>query len=275
MIQRTEPDDSSSHKAVEAGPRSLVRVLNIFEKLAKMDEGLTLTELSVALDSPKSSLLSLLRPLVASEYLVHLAGHYRLGPAILQLSMKVLAGHSYPSLARVFLQELADRSNESVYLTAIDREHRVVTYVDAIQSKQAVRYAVGVGAVRPLFVSAAGRALLAHQEPEWVASFLAAGPFQSPLGDVVIEADQLREDLDRIEKEGCAVSLSQAVDGAAGIAAPIIDSQGRPTHALLVAAPLGRMLKSLPQMRELVLDVTARASQALSNARTHSPGKNA
>lgn len=275
MIQRTGQDDSvDSPKSADAasfdrGPRSLLRVLNIFENLVKAAEGMTLTELSQALEAPKSSLLSLLRPLVASEYLVHSGSRYGLGPAIVHLSMNVLAGRSYVSFARVFLQELADETNESIYLTAIDRDHRIVTYVDAIESRQAVRYAVGVGAIRPLFVSAAGRVLLAYQDPEWIESFLASGPFKSPVTGELVEADQLRKDLQRIREEGCAVSLSQAVDGAAGIAAPIVDATGRATHALLVAAPLDRMLNSLPRMREHLIDVAGRASATLTNARTY------
>ena len=272
MIQRAASDESNvGAGAVQTdpfagSPRSLVRVLSIFEHLVKVEKGMTLTELSLALKSPKSSLLALLRPLVGSRYLVHASGRYELGPAMLQLSMNIVAGHSYASLARVFLEELAERSNESVYLTLIDREHRIVTYVDAIESKQAVRYAVGAGAVRPLFVSAAGRVLLAFQEPQWIEAFLTGGPFKSPVNGKVVGLGQLRKDLQEIRQQGCAVSLSQAIDGAAGVAAPIVDPTDRPTYALLVAAPLERMLKSLPQMQALVVEVAGRASEALSRA---------
>jgi len=51
------------------GPRSLMRLLGLFDALAKSKEGLTLADLNTELSSPKSSLLNLLRPLVASGYL--------------------------------------------------------------------------------------------------------------------------------------------------------------------------------------------------------------
>lgn len=248
-------------------PRSLVRVLSIFETLVQREQGMTLTELGQALNSPKSSLLALLRPLVAARYLALQGTHYRLGSALFQLSMNVLAGRSYASQARMFLEELAERSGESVYLTALDRSRQVVTYVDVIESRQAVRYAVGVGATRPLFVSAAGRVLLAFQEPAWIDGFLRNAPFTSPVESKAITAHQLREDLKRVRADGIAVSLSQAVEGAAGVAAPIVEANGRATHALLIAAPLDRMKKSLPEMRALVQEVAQRASEALANAR--------
>lgn len=271
MTSRTGPSPDAPDPFSKS-PRSLVRVLSIFETLTHRDQGLTLTELGQALNSPKSSLLALLRPLVASRYLALQGTHYRLGPALFQLSMNVLAGRSYASLARVFLEELAERSGESVYLTALDRGHQVVTYVDVIESRQAVRYAVGVGATRPLFVSAAGRVLLAFQEPAWIETFLGGAPFKSPVQGKPITASQLREDLKRVRAEGMAVSLSQAVEGAAGVAAPIIDASGRATHALLIAAPMDRMKKSLPEMRSLVLEVAQRASEVLSNAQPDGSG---
>lgn len=272
MTSRIKPLPTSVDPPVANGPRSLVRVLQIFETLTRHAEGLTLTELGVALSSPKSSLLALLRPLVASRYLSLQGNQYQLGPAIFQLSMNVLAGRSYASLARVFLEELADRSGESVYLTAIDRSQRMVIYTDVIESRQAVRYAVGAGATRPLYVSAAGRALLAFQEDPWVKSFLANAPYVSPVKSKKITASQLGEDLKRVREEGVAVSLSEAVEGAAGVAAPILETHGCATHALLIAAPLERMKKSLPAMKALVKEVAKRAQGTLSNAHVQAPG---
>ena len=50
-----------------AGPRSLMRLLGLFEALAKSKEGLSLAELNGELRSPKSSLLNLLRGLIESQ----------------------------------------------------------------------------------------------------------------------------------------------------------------------------------------------------------------
>ena len=51
------------------GPRSLTRLLGLFDVLAKSKHGMSLAELNQALQSPKSSLLNLLRPLVIDGYL--------------------------------------------------------------------------------------------------------------------------------------------------------------------------------------------------------------
>jgi len=259
-----EQIDSLDQKSVSLnsanGPRSLFRILNIFETLSDTANGMTLTELSQTLASPKSSLLGLLRPLVVSRHLTVQGNHYKLGSAMMQLSLNILAKHSYSSLTRVFLEELATRSNESVYLTEINRSNHVVTYIDSIECNQAVRYAVSIGATRPLYVSAAGRALLSFQEPKWIESFLSMGPFRSPVNSRLISINQLRKDVKQVQSEKCAVSLSQTVEGAAGVASPIIHANGKATHALLIAGPIDRMQKTLPEMRALVIEVAQRAS---------------
>ena len=45
------------------GPRSLTRILALFDLLARCKRHMSLSELSIAIDCPKSSLLVLLRPL--------------------------------------------------------------------------------------------------------------------------------------------------------------------------------------------------------------------
>ena len=121
---------------------------------------MSLAAISTALESPKSSLLALLRPMVASGYLELADNRYSLGPVTFQLSADVLAMRSFPKIMRSFLQELADRSNESVYLAAIDRQSEVVTYIEGVESQRVLRYATPTGSVRPLFVSSACRSTM-------------------------------------------------------------------------------------------------------------------
>jgi len=245
------------------GARSPTRLLRVFETLAQSSKGMTLTELCTTLDSPKSSLLSLLRMLVGVKYLVVDGNRYQLGPAMFQLSMSILAGRSYTSLARVFLEELADQSDETAFLTSINREKKLTIYEDVIESRQAVRYVVDIGTTRPLYASAASQLLLAYQEPEWIEAYLSNGPFKNPVSGKAIDIQSFRKQLEKIRTDGYSVSCSQAVKGAAGIAAPIKNPQGFATHAFLIAAPQDRFKKSLPKLCKLITDVADRASQTL------------
>jgi IclR family acetate operon transcriptional repressor len=246
-------------------PRSLLRILGIFEVIAKSKKGMTLAELSAALSAPKSSLLLLLRPLVAHNYLMHNAGQYELGRSIFQLSSEILSGREFNKVIRPYIEELAERSNESVYLAVLDKETRLATYVEGIESRQAVRYAVPAGTVRPLYASAAGKLLLAFQKSDWQERYIKATRFKPLTSKPAVEKADLQRELAEIRKSGVAISIGDAVAGAAGIAAPILMDDGTATHALLIAAPVDRFERALPGLRKMLLEVAANASKTLSN----------
>jgi DNA-binding IclR family transcriptional regulator len=247
----------------DQSPRSLARVLGLFEALAAADGGLTLTQLSAALDAPKSSLLLLLKPLVAMGYLEHGAARYTLGAAVFRMAASILSARRFPRLIRPYMEALVARTRESVFLAVLDRDARAVTYVECIESPQAVRYVVPVGTTRALYPSAAGRVLLAFQDEAWRERYLESTPITAMTPRTVTDRDLLSRELRAIRKAGVAVTVGEAVDGAAGIAAPIAGADGTVRHALLVGAPAARFQKELPALRKAVLEVAASASGAL------------
>ena len=68
-----------------AGPRAISRVLKLLEVLAATPEGLSLSDLSVRLGVPKSTLLNSLRPLEKETFLYTEGTLYRLGPRAFRL----------------------------------------------------------------------------------------------------------------------------------------------------------------------------------------------
>lgn len=262
MKTRSETSSATSE------PRSLLRILGIFEVLARGAGGATLAELSGELEAPKSSLLLLLRPLVAHKYLMHTAGRYELGPSIFQLSAEVLASAGVTKILRPYLEDLAARCEESVFLALIDKESKTVTYIDGIDSKQPVRYSVPIGTKRPLHVSAAGKLLFAFQDPAWQRKYLKTAKLKSMTGKPLPDKEALAMQLQEIREAGIAVSMGEAVTGASGIAAPILKADGTASYALMIAAPSDRFAQSLPVLRKLLHEVAAAASTTL----RHMPG---
>ena len=78
--------------------RSAMRLVALFEALAKSEEGVSLAELSATIAAPKSSLLGILRSMVALGYMEHGHGLYRLGPKSFRLAADILAIRRFPNL---------------------------------------------------------------------------------------------------------------------------------------------------------------------------------
>ena len=240
--------------------RSAMRLVALFESLAKSEEGVTLAQLSAEIGAPKSSVLGILRSMVALGYMEHGHDLYRLGPKSFRLASDILAVRRFPNLVRPIMQELAAKTSELVCLFVLDRQAQRMTYADIIDSPNPVRYTVPTGTTRPLYVSAGGQLLLAHQEPAWIDAYVAATRLDALTARTITDPQELRERLAAIRRDGFAISLGETVPGAAGVAAPIFNADGSVTAGLLIGAPLDRFEQQLPELKRLLREATARVS---------------
>jgi DNA-binding IclR family transcriptional regulator len=242
------------------GPRSLTRLLGLFDVLAKTKDGMTLAELNQALQSPKSSLLNLLRPLVVDGFLSCENGRYRLGPSIFRLAANIMSVWNFSSTMRPYLEELAQRSEESVYLGVLDTVGNVITYVDAIESSKAVRFSVPVGAARPLYSTAAGRVLLAFGDSEWVEEYLRNTKIAAYTPHTISSRRALRDELDKIRKTRISISMGETFPESGAIAAPIFGGDGKLIAAIAIGAPVSRLETRLAELTPVISDISGRAS---------------
>jgi IclR family acetate operon transcriptional repressor len=240
--------------------RSAMRLVALFEALAKSEEGVSLAELSATIAAPKSSLLGILRSMVSLGYMEHGRNLYRLGPRAFRLAADILAIRRFPNLVRPILQELAATSGETVFLVVLDRAAQRMTYADIIDSPNPVRYTVPTGTTRPLYVSAGGQLLLAYQDAAWAEAYIRSARLEALTPRTITDPDELRERLAAIRREGFAISLGETVPGAAGIAAPIFSLDGSVAAGLLIGAPLERFEQELPRLKQLLREAVARAA---------------
>jgi IclR family acetate operon transcriptional repressor len=243
------------------GPRSLSRLLGLFDALARSPkDGLGLAELNMVLNSPKSSLLNLLRPLVATGFLNLESGRYRLGPAIFRLAGTIMSVWNFSNVMRPFLEELSARTHESVYLGVLDRADKVITYVDTIDSQHSVRYSVPVGALRPLYATAAGRVLLAFADKKWQDEYVATTKLQARTPHTISTAKGLREELDRVRRTRISISIGEMFPESAAISAPVFGADGSIAAAIAVGGPTERLQPRIAELRPIIAGIAARAS---------------
>jgi IclR family acetate operon transcriptional repressor len=246
-----------------AGPRSLTRLMALIEVLAKNPGGMSLADLSGALESPKSSLLNLLRPLVAEGYLIHTDSIYRVGPAIFRLAAEVMSAWDFPRMIRPFMEELAARTRETVMLGVMVPEAEAVTYVEIIESPHPIRYQVPVGTSRPLYASSAGRLLVAYAPPDWRKQYLATVTLKARMERRFTRTSLVKE-IARIRADGVSWSFDTYIKGLASVTAPVFDAGGRCVASLNVAGPSERFRSELEFLRATVRDIATRASGLIS-----------
>ena len=129
-------------------PQSVTRVIQILEALCASPTPLSLASLSRVLHAPKSSIAALLRGLARADFVVSSEGAYRLGPSAFGLGSALLEARrrlQSSDLIRDGMRRLAERSGETVLFAVRDANAQTMTYVDVIESRNTVRFAVSVG----------------------------------------------------------------------------------------------------------------------------------
>lgn len=247
-------------------PQSVTRVIQILEALCASERPPSLADLSRVLDTPKSSLAALLRGLAEEDFVVVADGVYRLGPGAYGLGSALLEARrrlQSSDLVREGMRRLAERSNETVLFAVRDEAGETITYVEVIESRKAVRFAVSVGDRRPLYSTAGGRALLAAGTEEELAAYLRRIKTERFTERTETDKRRLAEAVAEARASGVAQTVDQAADGVTGTASAIHDATGAVIGALIAAAPSSRLQDRRAELARLVLEEATAISRSL------------
>jgi DNA-binding IclR family transcriptional regulator len=225
-----------------------------------------LASLSRVLHAPKSSIAALLRGLARADFVVSSEGAYRLGPSAFGLGSALLEARrrlQSSDLIRDGMRRLAECSGETVLFAVRDANAQTMTYVDVIESRNTVRFAVSVGDRRPLYCTAGGRVLLATGPAKDVRVYMERLKPRRLTIHTEINRRRLEEAIALAREQGVAQTVDQAADGVTGTAAAIRDAAATVVGALIVAAPSMRLQDRGAELARLVLEEASAISRSL------------
>ncbi len=188
----------------------------------------------------KPTFARILRTLVAFGLVRHDAakGTYILGPRFLELSHRAWETFDLNSSALPEMERLSHEFGETVALCKLD--HTGVTYLDE-RSGPGLAVRVAKGQKVPLHCTAAGKVLLAFQEPAMARSIIGKLTFDSYTPTTLTSRKTLSADLTLTKARGYSVSFEEHLPGVNAVAVAIGAPDGVPLGALAVLAPATRM----------------------------------
>ena len=252
---------------------TLDKGLTILETLAAhQSDGLTLTELGRAIGMHRSTLFRFLATLRARGYVERdpATDRYRLGVGALTLTAAFLNNLDLRQIARPFLQDLCDRTQELVHLTRLDRDE-VVT-IDRIEGTQPVSLQTDIGARRPAYCTASGKVFLAYMPIAEANRILERG-MDRKTATTITTPEEMHAHLAVARHQGYAVDDEERIEGVRCVASPIFNLDGNLTGTLSIAAPTVRTtIERLKLLGEAVRDAAAGLSRQLGYAAEHCGG---
>lgn len=247
------------------GPRSILRLLQVFALLSAAPEGRTLAQLCKALSLPKTTLFTMLKVLESADYVVHDAGVWRLGrsAAALGASMARAPGAAFPECAKGVLQRLSRRSGETVFLAVLTRDRKSCKYVAVVESDQWLRYSVKLGSLKASYATGTGRAMLAYVPEAELKALLDETRFERITPGTVSSRRALMAGLREVRQRGVSTVDSGTVAGVVSVAAPIFGADGRIAAALSIGGPTLRLQRQLRTLEAAVRDGAEEISRLL------------
>ena len=185
---------------------------------------------------------------------------YLLGPKCLALGMAYLERTDTRRSVHDALVTLSARSEETATMSLRTGWERM--YVDQILPPDDIKMVVPIGRLFPLHAGASSKAFLAFlPEAERERFFAAHARLPALTERTVIDADTLRAELQEIRAAGYATSLGERQQGAASVAAPILDRSGTPAAVISVCGPIERFEARREDAARMLLEETTALSQ--------------
>lgn len=174
---------------------------------------------------------------------------YKLGLKLLELGDIVARNMGLKSVARPYMIDLANQTGLSANLAVYDRGE--ILYVENIVPKD-VRVISMYGGRGPAHCTTTGKVLLAGQSEEEVERVIEKGLTRFT-EFTIADGSRLKEELDKIRRQGYAVDHQELEIGLRGVAGPIYSSKGEVIASLGLSGPTTRLTEEvLPQLISLV-----------------------
>ncbi|MGF1465587.1 MAG: IclR family transcriptional regulator [Sandaracinaceae bacterium] len=229
----------SDSEATGATLRSVRNALRILRQFSATEPLLGVSELARRLGVAKSTTHRLLATLTAEGFVRQVPdGRYGLGFVLWELGSQLVGGLELREVAHPILEELRNRTGETVHLAVLDETE--VVYIDRFESPATLQLFRRVGFRMPAHSTSTGKAILAFSPSSVVDRVVAEGLRRLTDTTITREAD-LRSRLADVAARGYVLSRGESEVGVTSLGAPIFDFEGRVVGAVSVAGPDTRM----------------------------------
>ncbi len=237
--------------------RAVQRTLAVLDCFAPERPSLTLQEIANRIGLPKSTAFRLVQSLDKAGYLVRLENQqYCLSFRLTRLAGLVQSTLNIRQIARPVMIELARQANETVTLNTVSGHNRVC--IDVIDNPSPLMSVTKPGEHVRLVDGATAKILMAYlpknEQKEAVAYAVKMSGRKRP---------DLLAELERIRRQGYAITHGERVLGLTAASAPIRDADNDVKYCITVTGPTVRMQPRERDFVRLVAKAAADISRRL------------
>ncbi|MDI5934926.1 IclR family transcriptional regulator C-terminal domain-containing protein [Halomonas sp. M4R5S39] len=262
--RRTAGRPAGSGKSTSGHSQSLVRGLNMLERLAASPGGLALSEIAEQADLAPSTTHRLLQALQSQGFVTqdNELGLWKIDVKTFRIGNSFLEARDFVATSRPFLRRLTAQTGETANLGI--RDGSTAVFLAQSESPQMMRMITRLGSRAPLHASGVGKALMAWLPDDEFERVLDERGLARVTENTRHTPESLREELARIRRHGYACDREEHAIGLHCVAACLHDEHGIPLAAISVSGPVARIPESrLVELGELVRETAAEITARL------------
>jgi DNA-binding IclR family transcriptional regulator len=240
------------------------RVMDVLGEIERKERGLTISELTDALELPRTTIYRILNSLQQHDVVYRDdGGAYHLGRRLISLAAHVgvqATEFDLASICQPFLEKLAADLGEGVKLSVLDQEGILV--LAAAQGRREYALTVAPGQRMPIHAGAASKLLLAYLSSETLDYWLSR-PLVAYTAKTITDPKRLRSELARIKRLGWAQDKGENAPSIQAFATPVFTHEGKMIAAVSVPFLAGTPRTRMEEIRLAALEAAKAISAAI------------
>lgn len=217
--------------------QSIHRAFTILDEVGKVnDHGLSLSEIAEKIALPISTVYRIVQNLVAWQYLAEKDnGNYVLGFTFLTFGNVVKRDLVLTNYASRYMDELNQKTKETIYLAILDKMAGDLIYIDKRESHRNIKLAAGVGTHNYIHSTANGKCLVSRMSVDKIKELLLIQGMPRLTNSTIIDLGKFIEEIKKVRDTGYALDDLENEPGVRCIAAPIFDYTGNVVATLSIS----------------------------------------
>lgn len=259
-------DKETTSKNSTGNISTLDKAFSIIDFIYESGCSATINEISQGLGLYKSTTYRILSAMRAAGYIYQdeVTSRYCLGIRFYQIGLRQVAADDFLQSYMPYAKALNEKYNEVVTVATRELELNTIpryTVLYGFQSSHVLSLSVGLGSFSPSHCTASGKCLLAYSTDRYLKRFQGC-ELASYTDRTINNWGALKQEFERIRKNGYAIDDGEFELGLNGIAAPLFAKNGNVVGAVSLTCPAERfrkldldtLIQDLKDISKIVID---------------------
>lgn len=237
----SEKKGSDTQRPQVQGAAAVIKGLRLLQVIPELGQDAHARHIQQRLGMPRPTVYRLLNTLEQEGFIERnpLGGEYVLGRQLIHLAQQSLNRSNLRERVRGLMHRISKDTGETVHLGVPYGCH--MTFIDKVESAEAVRMASYIGMPVPMHSTSVGKAYLAALDEENREQYLAQLQLEAVTERTLTDRDALRDELLRTCQRGYAIDDEENEAGIICFGHAVHGVDGRAAGAISVSVPRYRL----------------------------------